>query len=155
MTLGLVFNLSPACPKPSVVVTRVPAPRSSRARRRLIVFLPFIACRIEVISQKEVSGRKAQQDGEHLRQYLSKAFALSAPEYQPRRMLIDVFDRLFQLGKGTAAIDGEGLELLEAGIGKAREPGGDLVRAPVEIFRKLADRVGRLGRSHRGWRRRR
>jgi hypothetical protein len=30
-------------------------------------------------------------------------------------MLIDVFDRLVQLGKRTAAIDGEGLELLEAG----------------------------------------
>jgi hypothetical protein len=30
-------------------------------------------------------------------------------------VLIDVFDRLVQLGKGTAAIDGEGLELLEAG----------------------------------------
>ena len=60
-------------------------------------------------------------------------------------MLIDVFDRLVQLGKGTAAIDGEGRELLEAGIRKAREPGGDLVRAPVEIFRKLANRVGGLG----------
>ena len=42
--------------------------------------------------------------------------AASAPEYQPGRVLIDVFDRLVQLGKGTAAIDGEGRELLEAGI---------------------------------------
>jgi hypothetical protein len=42
--------------------------------------------------------------------------AASAPEYQPRRMLFDVFDRLIQLGKRTAAIDGEGRELLEAGI---------------------------------------
>jgi hypothetical protein len=38
----------------------------------------------------------------------------STPEYQPGRVLIDVFDRLVQLGKGTAAIDGEGLEFLEA-----------------------------------------
>jgi hypothetical protein len=47
--------------------------------------------------------------------YTAKSTA-SAPEYQARRMLIDVFDRFVQLGKGTAAIDGEGLELLEAGI---------------------------------------
>ena len=79
--------------------------------------------------------------------------AASAPEYQPGRVLIDVFDRLVQLGKRTAAIDGEGRELLEAGIRKAREPGGDLVRTPVEIFRKLANRVRRLGRSHHGCRR--
>jgi hypothetical protein len=69
----------------------------------------------------------------------------SPPEYQSRRVLIDVFDRLVQLGKGTAPIDGEGLELLEAGIGKAREPGRDLVRALVEIFRELANCVGGLG----------
>ena len=60
-------------------------------------------------------------------------------------MLIDVFDRLIQLGKRAAAIDGEGRELLEAGVRKAREPGGDLVRTPVDIFRKLANRVGGLG----------
>jgi hypothetical protein len=70
---------------------------------------------------------------------------VSPPEYQSRRVLIDVFDRLVQPGKGTAPIDGEGLELLEAGIGKAREPGRDLVRALVEIFRELANCVGGPG----------
>jgi hypothetical protein len=36
------------------------------------------------------------------------------PKNQPRRMLIDVFDRFVQLGQGVAAVDGEGLELLRA-----------------------------------------
>ena len=34
------------------------------------------------------------------------------PEDQPRRMLVDVLDRLLQLGKRAAAVDGKSLELL-------------------------------------------
>lgn len=38
------------------------------------------------------------------------------PEDQPRRVLVDILDRLVELGERAAAVDGEGLEFLEAGI---------------------------------------
>ena len=51
-TFGVVLNLSSACPTPSVVVMKNPAPSNSSDRRRVMVSLPFVACRIDMLSLK-------------------------------------------------------------------------------------------------------
>lgn len=64
------------------------------------------------------------------------------PEDQPTRVLVDVFDRLVQLGQGAAAVGGEGLEFLEARVGELRKSGRDIVGVLVEVISKTPDRIG-------------
>ena len=57
-------------------------------------------------------------------------------------MIVDGFDRLVQFEERAEAFDGERFVFLQAGIGEAHQPDGNLVGALVEIVGKLADRGG-------------
>src|SRR6476620_4242060 len=96
-------------------------------------------------NQRSVTHHSHANGGSRLRSRPEQRLTALLSEDQPRRVLVDVFDRLVELGERAAAVNGEGLEFLEAGIGKTGEPDRNLVGALVEIFRELAHRLRRLG----------